>query len=203
MKKIFILFLLLPIFCFATTGISENKNSQGKWDIYYTAPSGKRFFIYEDQWQVSTTSVSGGDLFYQTNGNIFWIIFTCQRLDGTCVRFINLDTNQISKTFTNLAPIIDKDQNILGPLYNPKKQVVVLFNYPDDFSFTITPIFTTCNNPFKYRLPHLSDGPDVGSRFLPNGDLYLNISMYYGPTNQQATIPIDYKKLYANCQENS
>jgi hypothetical protein len=199
MKKWMLSLLFLPL-SVGATGVSVVENSHHKWDIYYTTPSGKRFFLYEDQNQPDTHSGPGEPLFYETRGNIFSILHYCFGNFQSCsVRYINISSNQISPVIMRPALQVSSDYyRTLGPLDNLNQNIVVLFNYPSDWQYTMTPIFEPCKHLFVYPLQHLSDGPDVGSAFLPNGDLYLNMMVDQGP-NQSLTIPIDYKKLYADC----
>ncbi len=198
MQKLLFCLIFLPLLSYAT-GVSVMANTRHTWDVYYTSPSAKRFFIYEDTDHVNAQSISGGELFYKTQEQTVWIIFTCwQEKMESCARFINLKTAQESPIFIKPALAINQNQETMGPLANFKENVVVTFNYPSDWQYTVTPIFKPCKHPFVYPLQHLSDGPDAGSAFLPNGSLHLNMLMNAGP-NQSVTIPIDYKKLYADC----
>ena len=199
MKKLLLSLAFVPL-CACATGVSVVENHHGKWDVYYTSPAGKQFFIYEDADQMDAKSIDGGSLFYKTEGTVFWIFFPCyQHTSDSCLRYVNLTTNQISRVIERPALMVKgANSALVGPIDNLKENVVLTFNYPSDWQYTVTSIFQPCKHPFVYPLQHLSDGPDVGTAFLSNGSLHLNMLMDAGP-NQSVTIPIDYKKLYAGC----
>lgn len=201
MKKLLTLFFFIPILSFATSEVVALKNSNSKWNIYYIAPSGNKFFIYESNYKIDTNSLDGGDLFYQTRGNIFSILYTCIGTHAdSCIRYINIKNNQISQPFQYPALMTEGPYyDLVGPIDNLNQLTILTFQYPTSDTYMVFPIFQSCKHPFVYKLEHLSDGPQPGSRFLSNGNLYLNMMMDAGGYLEKI-IPIDYKQLFQNCQ---
>lgn len=200
MKKIFLLLLLIfSVNVVAQAGVTVEQNKEGKWDTYYTATNGQRFLIYTQDLQ-SSPVLGAGDMFYQTKNNLFYIVYRCLDYDDSCIRFIDLTTNQMSPEIYHPVVMQDNQGAPTGIIINLAQKVILTFDYKADNDYTVTPIFQKCKKPLTYETPSLGDGPDPGTKFLDNGDVYIKEGSLYG-TNMDATIKIDYEQLYKHCNE--
>jgi hypothetical protein len=102
--------------------------------------------------------------------------------------YINLTDGNISKIFDNKATGITNYKERVTLLYDLEKRI-----------FSLVPMFEDCKKPFTIQVNSNDDGPQINTVFLPNGNLFLEYAEPSGKFHTK-TIPIDYKKLYADCR---
>jgi hypothetical protein len=197
MKKLYwlICIFLIPSFVFAEkwkqASIEVTHGNDGT-QIYVTDYNNKKLLALNYPYFLKSPSKGTcAILDYDQQRDIVYILYFyhCdQNKDTQGAKYVDLTNSQVSKNFgaENKGPSNYKEHITL--LYDKKTKI-----------FSLVPMFEDCKKTFTIEVNSNDDGPQINTVFLPNGNLFLEYAEPSGKFHTK-TIPIDYKKLYADCR---
>jgi hypothetical protein len=187
--KLLLCFIPITALCDSPAGnhLEVVHNANNGTQIYVNTDSNKRILAYETNnflERDNSDQMSAG-----INNNILWI--TVYDKNTTIAIFSDLRSNKVFSINSNDDTGNDNYKTKVTLLYNKEKNI-----------YTIIPILEPCKNPITYQPSVKTIGPELGSHYLKNGNLFIATQKMPGGDEYNFIIPINYQKFFADCRGN-
>jgi hypothetical protein len=183
---IIFIFLLFPFIAnaekFPIADIKMLHNSSGT-QVYGTDYNNQEKLIFNSPYySEDPTALSIGQ-----DRDVVAILFNYNNYTNHGIVYFDLPTGKVSPVFTN---------RFIDYIF---KKIIMLYDKQKN-TYTIIPLFEPCKKPFIYQDTVKTNGPELYSTFLPNGNLYIKSYEIPGGKNHFFIIKINYPKLFADCR---